>query len=92
MSEHPETLLGRGTLTLPDRTYVVEYEVINGARGRLTGLSPGDIALAVVQNEPVRLILEDGRSAKIFVENNFGDFRVIESITEGRAEAASYFG
>jgi hypothetical protein len=42
-----ETLRGRGTLVLPDRTYNVEYE-LSGDGGRIIALSPGDLARAIL--------------------------------------------
>ena len=71
-----ETLHGRGTLDLRDRTYNVDYE-LSGNQGKLYGLSPGDADFAKVEDESVRLVLEDGQSVRIVVENQDGDFRVI---------------
>jgi hypothetical protein len=83
-----ETVRGRGTLDLRDRTYKVDYE-LSGDRGKLHGLSPGDADFAKVEDESVRLVIEDGRSVRIVVENQEGDFRAIAPATAKGSENAS---
>jgi len=80
-----ETLRGRGTLVLPDRTYNVEYE-LSGNGGRITALSPGDLASAILPDESVRLVLEDGRWVAIIVENHNGGFRMAGGPPESKGK------
>jgi len=75
----PETLRGRGRLVLVNRTYNVDYELA-GDRGRLMGLSAGDVHVAITEIEPARLVLEDHRSVTIVVESDNGDFKLVGSI------------
>ena len=73
---------GRGALELPERTYNVDYEVRDDMMGKLFGLSPGDLALAMLPDKPVILVFEDHRRAKIAVKNHEGDFEIVGPIVE----------
>jgi hypothetical protein len=74
-----ETIHGRGRLVLLNRTYNVEYE-LSGDRGRVIGLSHGDLDFAMDEDESARLVFEDRRSVRILVENEAGDFKLAGAI------------
>ena len=88
-SEKVETLLGRGTLILPDCTCAVDYLVrispggsggtqdIPQAVGTLTGFEIEDVVFPVLARQPLELVLADGRRARIILAGLEGGFEVI---------------
>lgn len=87
-TEHVETLQGQGQLILPDRVGPVGYSIrviqnyrngapmLKEAAGRLEGLDRDDIVFSVLAGQPLELVLEDGRRAKILLAGLDGDFEV----------------
>ena len=71
-----ETLRGQGILILPDGGRPVDYVIIQQTAGRLAGVEHEDIVFAVLAAQPLELVLEDGRSAKIMLAGLEGNFEV----------------
>jgi hypothetical protein len=85
-SQQLEVLRGEGRVRLADRYVPVRYEIrrfqyfdddvptITGAQGVATGLSRGDLGLAM--GKVIELELDDRRKAQIIVESDDGGFKV----------------
>ena len=55
-------------------------ELLQTGRGSLAGFEKGDVVFAVLAGQPLELVLEDGRCAKIILAGLHGDFEVIGPI------------
>jgi len=82
-----ETITGNGRVRLTDRTAAVNYVIrvfqefddevplLKNAKGRLN-LPHGDVAHAMMDRDPIQLLLQDGRAAKILFIDLDGNFQV----------------